>query len=163
MVIFRLYFRVNNKPNDNDPEIESKCYHDCCFFSCGNLNIEFQDGCWRLLLYKFLKYILFCLSCTQLIMTGLITIFLQFYQSSLLWPGLFTCREWHRSSLSDLRSVSELSNTDNGLTDEVKQRPEANSQLEKQRRYLSDQNLVSPDSSDVGRRKKGPKAKLRVS
>ena len=77
--------------------------------------------------------------------------------------------EWHRSSLGDLRSVSELSNTDrsgekfSGFTD-VKQRPVNNGQLDKQRKYRSEQNLTSPDSSDGGmRQRKLSKAKLRVS
>jgi hypothetical protein len=73
-------------------------------------------------------------------------------------------REWHRSSIGDLRSVSQLASHDrgslkNGFADVKPQWPSTGGQ----RKYRSEQNLVSLDALDGEKKsRKIPKAKLRV-
>ncbi|XP_028396908.1 tyrosine-protein phosphatase non-receptor type 13-like [Dendronephthya gigantea] len=71
--------------------------------------------------------------------------------------------EWHHSSIGDLRSVSQQNSHDrggekNGIMDMKSQWPNTSGQ----RKYRSEQNLVSPGTTDGGKKaKKVPKAKLR--
>ena len=72
-------------------------------------------------------------------------------------------REWHHSSIGDLRSVSQQNSRGrggkNGIIDTKSQWPNTSGQ----RKYRSEQNLVSPETTDDGKKgKKVPKAKLRV-